>query len=216
MSRDLEVDICVIGAGSGGLTVAAGASQMGARVALVEEGRMGGDCLNYGCVPSKALLAAGHVAEAARRGAPFGVGLPAPEIDGRAVLGHVREVIDAIAPNDSQERFEGLGVKVIRESARFIGRRRIQAGATRITARRIVVATGSKPFVPPIPGLGDVPYYTNETIFEAPDLAPNLIVIGGGPIGIEMAQAHRHLGSRVTVLEMASIMPKDDPELVDI
>jgi pyruvate/2-oxoglutarate dehydrogenase complex dihydrolipoamide dehydrogenase (E3) component len=216
MPHDLEVDICVIGAGSGGLSVAAGASQMGARVALIEEGRMGGDCLNYGCIPSKALLAAGHVAEAARRGAPFGVHLPPPEIDGRAVLGHVQKVIAAIAPNDSQARFEGLGVTVIRESARFIGRRRIQAGEFRITARRFVVATGSKPFVPPIPGLDGVPYYTNETIFEAPGLAPDLIIIGGGPIGIEMAQAHRHLGSRVTVLEMASIMPKDDPELVDI
>ena len=216
MPHDLEVDLCVIGAGSGGLTVAAGASQMGARVVLIEEGRMGGDCLNYGCIPSKALLAAGHVAEAARRGAPFGVHLGPPEIDGRAVLGHVQKVIGAIAPNDSQERFEGLGVTVIRESARFIGRRRIQAGDTCITARRIVVATGSKPFVPPIPGLDGVPYYTNETIFEAPDLAPDLIVIGGGPIGIEMAQAHRHLGSRVTVLEMASILPKDDPELVDV
>jgi pyruvate/2-oxoglutarate dehydrogenase complex dihydrolipoamide dehydrogenase (E3) component len=177
---------------------------------------MGGDCLNYGCIPSKALLAAGHVAEAARRGAPFGVHLPPPEIDGRAVLGHVQKVIAAIAPNDSQARFEGLGVTVIRESARFIGRRRIQAGEFRITARRFVVATGSKPFVPPIPGLDGVPYYTNEIIFEAPGLAPDLIIIGGGPIGIEMAQAHCHLGSRVTVLEMASIMPKDDPELVDI
>ena len=216
MSRDLEVDICIIGAGSGGLTVAAGASQMGARVALIEEGRMGGDCLNYGCVPSKALLAAGHVAQAARRGAPFGVGLPAPEIDGRRVLGHVQEVIAAIAPNDSQERFEGLGVTVIRESARFIGPQRIQAGDVCISARRIVIATGSKPFVPPIPGLGDVPYYTNETLFEAPGLAADLIVVGGGPIGIEMAQAHRHLGSQATVLEMASIMPRDDPELVDI
>ena len=216
MSHDLEVDICVIGAGSGGLTVAAGASQMGARVVLIEEGRMGGDCLNYGCIPSKALLAAAHVAESARRSAPFGVHLAPPEIDGRAVLGHVREAIDAIAPNDSQERFEGLGVTVIRESARFIGRRRIQAGGMRISARRIVIATGSKPIVPPIPGLGDVPYYTNETIFEAPGLAPDLIVVGGGPIGIEMAQAHRHLGSRATVLEMGSIMPRDDPELVDI
>ena len=216
MSHDLEVDICVIGAGSGGLTVAAGASQMGARVALIEESRMGGDCLNYGCVPSKALLAAAHVAQAARRGAPFGVSLPEPEIDGRRVLGHVQEVIAAIAPNDSQERFEGLGVTVIRESARFIGPQRIQAGDTLITARRIVVATGSKPFVPPIPGLDGVPYFTNETIFEAPDLSPNLIIVGGGPIGIEMAQAHRHLGSQVTVMEMGSILPKDDPELVDI
>ncbi len=214
MAKNLDIDICVIGAGSGGLTVAAGASQMGASVALVEKGKMGGDCLNYGCVPSKAMLAAGHAAEGMRRAGRFGVAATEPEIDSAGVYGHIHGVIAAIEPNDSVERFEGLGVKVIKAEGRFTGPRELEAGDTRITARRFVVATGSSPFVPPIPGLESVDYYTNETIFYADKLPEHLIVIGGGPIGIEMAQAHRHLGARVTVLEMFAVMPKDDPELV--
>ena len=216
MTETLNVDICVIGAGSGGLTVAAGAAQMGAMVALVEKGKMGGDCLNYGCVPSKALLAAGHAAHDMRRAGRFGVIGPEPEIHSDGVYGHVHGVIKAIEPNDSVERFEGLGVKVIKAEARFTGRGEIEAGDTRIAARRFVVATGSSPFVPPIPGLDGAGFHTNETIFDAGSLPDHLIVIGGGPIGIEMAQAHRHLGARVTVLEMFTVMPKDDPELVGV
>ena len=216
MAKALKVDICVIGAGSGGLSVAAGASQMGASTALIERGKMGGDCLNYGCVPSKALLAAGHAAQAVRGGGRFGVRAAAPAIDSGGVYGHVRGTIAAIAPNDSVERFEGLGVKVIASPARFTGPREIAADGYRITARRIVIATGSSPVVPPVAGLGDVPYLTNETIFDLGQVPAHLIVIGGGPVGIEMAQAHRHLGARVTVVEMFSIMANDDPELVDV
>ncbi|MCP5372172.1 MAG: FAD-dependent oxidoreductase [Hyphomicrobiales bacterium] len=216
MSDHLNVDICVIGAGSGGLSVAAGASQMGASVVLVEKGAMGGDCLNFGCVPSKALLAAGHAARAHLDGGPFGVTYGAPDIDGGAVFDHVRRTIAAIAPLDSVERFEGLGVTVIRDAARFTGPQQVAAGGRTIRARRVVVATGSGPFVPPIPGLDTVPYLTNETLFDQTGLPGHLIVIGGGPIGMEMAQAHRHLGCRVTVLEAARIMPKDDPELVEV
>ncbi|MCZ6466109.1 MAG: FAD-dependent oxidoreductase [Alphaproteobacteria bacterium] len=216
MAKALKVDICVIGAGSGGLSVAAGASQMGASTVLIERGKMGGDCLNYGCVPSKALLAAGHAAQAVRGGGRFGVRAAAPAIDSGGVYGHVRGTIAAIAPNDSVERFEGLGVTVIQSSARFTGPREIAADGYRITARRIVIATGSSPVVPPVAGLGDVPYLTNETIFDLGQVPAHLIVIGGGPVGIEMAQAHRHLGARVTVVEMFSIMANDDPELVDV
>ncbi len=216
MAEQLKVDICVIGGGSGGLSVAAGASQMGAKVVLIEKGKMGGDCLNYGCVPSKALLAAGHAAEAIRRSGPFGVGAGKPEISSERVYAHVRNVIAAIAPNDSVERFEGLGVKVIQAPARFTGPTGVAAGDYSISARRVVVATGSSPFVPPLAGLDDVPYFTNETIFEAGALPGHLIIVGGGPIGMEMAQAHGRLGAKVTVLEMFSIMPKDDPELVDV
>ena len=216
MSNHLKVDICVIGAGSGGLSVAAGASQMGASTVLVEKGKMGGDCLNYGCVPSKALLAAGHAAEAVRRARSFGIGAGEPVVDGAAVHRHVHGTIAAIAPNDSVERFEGLGVTVIQASGRFIDRRTVTAGDRRITARRFVVATGSSPLVPPIPGIGDVPHLTNETVFDLTTIPGHLIIVGGGPIGVEMAQAHRNLGARVTVLEMFSIMPKDDPELVDV
>jgi len=216
MAKALKVDICVIGAGSGGLSVAAGASQMGASTALIERGKMGGDCLNYGCVPSKALLAAGHAAQAVGGAGRFGVRAAAPTIDSGGVYGHVRGTIAAIAPNDSVERFEGLGVKVIASAARFTGPREIAADGYRITARRIVIATGSSPAVPPIAGLGDVPHLTNETIFDLGTVPAHLIVIGGGPVGIEMAQAHRHLGARVTVVEMFSIMANDDPELVDV
>jgi len=213
----LTVDLCVIGAGAGGLTVAAGASQLGAKTVLIEAGEMGGDCLNYGCVPSKALLAAAHAAKAMRDGARFGLANgPAEAVDFRRVHDHVRGVIEAIAPQDSGERFEGLGVRVIRAAARFTGPRELQAGEIRLRARRFVIATGSRPAVPPIPGLDRVPYHTNETIFGLTDLPEHLLVIGGGPIGCELAQAYRRLGARVTILEAANLLPKDDPEPVDL
>ncbi|MEQ8227001.1 MAG: FAD-dependent oxidoreductase [Rhodospirillales bacterium] len=212
----IDTDICVIGAGSGGLSVAAGASQMGARVVLLEKGEMGGDCLNYGCVPSKALLAAGHAAAAVRHAGRFGVRATLDGIDGKAVYDHVESVIGAIRPLDSQERFEGLGVTVIREEGRFTGPDRVQAGSTEIRAKRFVIATGSSAAVPPIPGLDGVPYLTNETMFSRDALPDRLLIIGGGPIGVEMAQAHAQLGCKVTVLEMFSIMANDDPELVDV
>ncbi len=215
MSTLLTPDLCIIGAGSGGLSLAAGASQMGAETVLIERGKMGGDCLNTGCVPSKALLAAAHAAETVRNAERFGI-KATPQIDFAAVQRHVQSIITAIAPNDSVERFEGLGVQVIQAEARFEGPREILAGGQRIRARRFVVATGSRAAVPPIPGLADVPYFTNETIFENAELPEHLLVIGGGPIGIEMAQAHRLLGARVTVLEIAGILPRDDPELVEL
>jgi pyruvate/2-oxoglutarate dehydrogenase complex dihydrolipoamide dehydrogenase (E3) component len=212
----IETDILVIGAGSGGLSVAAGAVQLGARVVLLEGGRMGGDCLNYGCVPSKALIAAGKHAHAMTTGAPFGVAPVVPQVDFARVKDHVAEVIAGIAPHDSVERFEGLGVRVITEYGRFISRDEVQAGETVIRARRIVIATGSSPLVPPIPGLDSVPYYTNETIFDLREKPGHLVIIGGGPIGLEMAQAHRRLGSEVTVLEGEKSLGKEDPELAGI
>lgn len=216
MAKTIETDICVIGAGSGGLSVAAGASQMGARTVLIEKGKMGGDCLNYGCVPSKALLAAGHAAQSVRDAARFGVNASLDKIDDTKVYAHVQGVIDTIAPHDSVERFEGLGVTVIQAEGKFTGPRTVQAGDTEIKAKRIVISTGSSPAVPPIEGLDSVPYQTNETVFYRDTLPEHLIVVGGGVIGIEMAQAHRQLGCRVTVLEMGKIMPADDPELVDV
>lgn len=211
-----RVDLCVIGAGSGGLSIAAGASQMGASVVLIERDRMGGDCLNVGCVPSKALIAAAGAAEAARGAGRFGIRLGPPEIDFARVHGHVHGTIAAIAPHDSVERFEALGVTVIQEHGRFTGPRTVAAGGHEIEARRFVIATGSRPAAPPTPGLGDVPYLTNETVFERTVLPSPLIVIGGGPIGLELAQAHRRLGAEVTVLEMFTALGKDDPELAEI
>ncbi len=212
----LKTDLLVIGAGSGGLSVAAGAVQMGAKVVLLEDHKMGGDCLNYGCVPSKALIAAGKQAYALQHGAKFGVADVKPKIDYAAAKDHVASVIETIAPVDSEERFEGLGVNVIRERGRFINSNTVKAGDTEITARRIVVATGSSPFVPPIPGLDKVPYLTNESLWDLRDLPKHLLIVGGGPIGIEMAQAHRRLGSKVTVIEGDKAMGKDDPELAAI
>lgn len=209
----LTPDVCVVGAGSAGLVVAAGAAQLGLSVVLIERGEMGGDCLNYGCIPSKALIAAAKAAQAQRNGGPFGVAPVVPRVDFGRVMDHVQEVIATIAPNDSVERFEGLGVRVLKEEARFVGQHELLAGPYRIRSRRIVLATGSRPAAPPIPGLSDVPYLTNETLFSNRALPEHLIVIGGGPIGLEMAQAHRRLGARVTVLEAASFLPKDDPEL---
>ena len=213
MMERIRTDICVIGAGSGGLSVAAGAVQMGARVVLLEGGKMGGDCLNYGCVPSKALIAAAKVAHGMGVGAPYGVTPVEPEVDYAVAKDHVASAIAAIEPHDSQERFEGLGVRVIREYGRFVSRTEVQAGEIMIKARRFVIATGSSPFVPPIPGLEEVPYYTNENIFDLRERPEHLIVVGGGPIGMEMAQAHRRLGSRVTVIEGFRALGKDDPEL---
>jgi len=216
MSDLLTPDICVIGAGTGGLVVAAGASQLGAKTVLIESHRMGGDCLNTGCVPSKALLAAAHAATDYRRAAAFGLAQDAPRVDFAKVQAHVCAVIAAIAPNDSEERFTGLGVTVLREPGRFTGPSEVSVGETRIRARRFVVATGSMAFVPPVPGLGDLPYLTNETIFDIDRLPAHLLVMGGGPIGCELAQAFRRLGAQVSVVEMLEIMPKDDPELVAV
>ena len=216
MSKVIKADIAVIGAGSGGLSVAAGAAQMGARTVLVEKGKMGGDCLNYGCVPSKALIAAAQAANTVRHSGRFGVNGHEPEIDFAAVHDHVHGVIAAIAPHDSVERFEGLGVEVIQGAGRFTGPREIEVDGRRIRARRFVIATGSSAAVPPIPGLDDVPYLTNETIFDLTDRPEHLIVIGGGPIGAELAQAHRRLGAEATILEMARILGKDDPEVTEI
>jgi pyruvate/2-oxoglutarate dehydrogenase complex dihydrolipoamide dehydrogenase (E3) component len=213
----LTPDICVIGAGSGGLSVAAAAAAFGVPVVLVEKGKMGGDCLNYGCVPSKALLAAARRAQAFRTSAPFGVASQRPGIDFAKVHAHVHGVIAAIAPNDSKERFTGLGVRVIEGTARFKDRNTVAVDdAIEIKARRFVVATGSVPAAPPIPGLDQVAYLTNETVFDLTVCPEHLVVIGAGPIGLELAQAFRRLGANVTVLEAAVPLAKDDPECAAI
>ena len=210
--KRIKTDILVIGAGSAGLSVAAGAVQMGARVVLLEGHKMGGDCLNYGCVPSKALIATGKAAHAQRTSEQYGVAAAEGKVDYAAAKDHVARVIEQIAPVDSQERFEGLGVEVIREYGRFISDREVQAGETVIEARRIVIATGSSPMVPPIDGLQDVPFETNETLFDLREKPRHLLIVGGGPIGMEMAQAHIRMGCEVTVIEGDRALGKDDPE----
>ncbi|PZQ96626.1 MAG: dihydrolipoamide dehydrogenase [Cereibacter sphaeroides] len=209
----VSTDICVIGAGSGGLSVAAGAAQMGARVVLIEAADMGGDCLNHGCVPSKALLAAAKAAHAMTDGARFGITPVTPEVDFAAVQRHVAGVIATIAPVDSQERFEKLGVQVIRAWGRFISPTKLQAGGQIVAARRFVIATGSRPFIPDIPGLCDVPYLTNETVFSVIEKPSHLLILGSGPIAMEMAQAHCRLGCQVTVIGRSPALAREDREL---
>ena len=212
----LTPDICVIGAGSGGLTVAAAAAQLGASVVLIEAAQMGGDCLNYGCVPSKAFIASAKRAHTIVHTQMFGVATESLKVNFGRIHEHVQGVIDSIAPHDSVERFEGLGVTVIQERGTFTDRNTVTAGEYQIKARRFVIATGSRPAVPPIEGLKDVPYFTNETIFKQTRKPGHLLVIGAGPIGMELAQAHRRLGSDVTIIDMAKPLAKDDPELVAI
>jgi pyruvate/2-oxoglutarate dehydrogenase complex dihydrolipoamide dehydrogenase (E3) component len=217
MPEVLKPDICVIGAGSGGLSVAAAAAAFGVSVVLVEKGRMGGDCLNTGCVPSKSLIAAAKHARAISEAEAFGLPTRMPEVDFGKVHAHVHGVIAAIAPNDSKERFNGLGVRVIEGAARFKNRRTVAVGeATEIRARRFVIATGSTPSLPPIAGLDTVPYLTNETVFDLTERPAHLIVLGAGPIGLELAQAFRRLGSAVTVLETAQPLAREDPECADV
>jgi pyruvate/2-oxoglutarate dehydrogenase complex dihydrolipoamide dehydrogenase (E3) component len=215
-SGRLHADLCIIGAGSGGLSVAAGAVQMGASVVLIERGEMGGDCLNTGCVPSKALIAAAHAAHDVRSAGRFGIKAAEPAVDFRAVHDHVHGVIGAIAPHDSVERFEGLGVHVIKAAAKFTDASTVEAGGERIVARRFVIATGSRAAIPPVPGLADAGFLTNESIFDLEELPTHLVVVGGGPIGLELAQAFRRLGSDVTVVEKFGILAKDEPEAVAV
>ncbi|MCB1475506.1 MAG: FAD-dependent oxidoreductase [Rhodobiaceae bacterium] len=212
MSDRIDTDICVIGAGSGGLSVAAAAAAFGVPVVLVERGLMGGDCLNYGCVPSKAFLAAGKRAHHMRNARQFGIADVDPKVNFGRVNNHIRQVVAAIAPNDSVERFTGLGVRVIQGEGRFTSRRTLSAGGKEIRARRFVIATGSAPAVPPIKGISEVAYLTNETVFELRRRPTRLIVIGGGPIGMEIAQAFHRLGSDVIVLEAGTPLGREDPE----
>jgi pyruvate/2-oxoglutarate dehydrogenase complex dihydrolipoamide dehydrogenase (E3) component len=216
MAERLTPDICVIGAGSGGLSVAAAAAAFGVPVVLIEKAKMGGECLNTGCVPSKSLIAAAKRARAIAEAHAFGIAAEPADIDFAKVHRHVHDVIAAIAPNDSKERFNGLGVRVIEGAARFADRSTVVVEGTEIVARRFVIATGSSPLLPPIPGLDQVSYLTNETVFDLTTRPEHLIVIGAGPIGLELAQAFHRLGSAVTVLEAGEPLAREDSECAAI
>lgn len=210
-----DFDVAVIGAGAAGLSVAAICSGLGLGVALIERGRMGGECLNTGCVPSKALLAAARAAAEARQAGRFGLRLPPPEIDWAGVRAHVQGAIARIAPNDSAARYRGMGVEVIEAAGHFAAPDVIEAGGRRLSFRRAVIAAGSHPVIPDIPGLDGVPWLTNETLFDLAEPPGHLIILGGGAVGIEMAQAHVRLGCLVTLVEAAPrIAPGEEEELV--
>lgn len=210
-------DLVIIGGGAGGLVVASVAAQLGLKVTLIEKAeKLGGDCLHYGCVPSKTLIHAARVASLMRRGREFGLPACGPEVDLGKVADHVQSVIDRIQVHDDPERFRGYGCEVLFGAATFIDSRRVQVNDRVIQGRRFVIATGSQPFIPPIEGLEDTGYLTNEDLFSLRDLPERLVVVGGGPVGLEMAQAFARLGSDVTVVErLPQLLPQEDPEVAN-
>ena len=206
-------DLVVIGAGAAGLSVANVAARLGLRVTLIERGAMGGECLNTGCVPSKALLACAHAAMAAREAGRYGVRLPPPEIAWAAVRAHVQGAIATIAPTDSRARYERLGAEVLQADARFVAPDTVAVDVRRISARRIVLATGSRPAIPDVPGLAGIPYLTNETVFDLAEAPGHLLILGAGAMGVELAQAFAGLGCRVTLIARGRLLPGEDEEL---
>jgi len=211
-------DLIVIGGGAGGLVVASVASQLGLGVTLIErETKLGGDCLHHGCVPSKTLIHAAKVAALMRRGADFGLPAVEPAVDLGKVTDHVQAVIGHIQQHDDPERFRGYGCEVLLgEGAEFVSPHAVRVGERVIQGRRFVIATGSRPAVPPIPGLEAAGYLTNLDLFSLRQLPRSLMVLGGGPIGLEMGQAFARLGSRVTIVErLPHLLPQEDPELAD-
>ena len=209
-------DVIVIGGGAAGLTAAGGCALFGLSVALIEGHKMGGECLNNGCVPSKALITAAKRAAEANEATRHGVTLAAPQVSWPGVHKHIHDAIAHIAPHDSEETFEEMGCEVIREYARVTGKHTVEVGGRTLSAPRIVVATGSSPFVPPIPGLDGVPYLTNENLFDLTEQPDHLVIIGGGVIGMEMAQSFCRLGSEVTVIEPENPMGRDDQDNVKV
>jgi pyruvate/2-oxoglutarate dehydrogenase complex dihydrolipoamide dehydrogenase (E3) component len=216
MAKVLTPDICVIGAGPGGLAVATGAAAYGVRVVLVDKGQLGGGDLNRGALPASALAAAARQAQTMRTGGVFGMDATGPEIDFKAVMAHVREVAVAAAPAVSAERLATLGITVINAEARFIGRKRLLAGDTEVRARRFVIATGSSPIVPDIPGIAEIGCLTSDTVLDLSRRPGHLIIIGGSSSGLELAQAFRRLGSQVTVIEAGTVLSGEDPEMAAV
>lgn len=208
-------NVVVIGGGTAGLVTAAGTAGLGGRVALVERNKMGGDCLNFGCVPSKALIASAQVIQTIRRAEQFGLQRMEPQFEFREVFERMRARRATIAPHDSRERFESLGVDVFRGNAQFVSPHEIEVKGQRLRAKNFVIAAGSRATVPSIPGLSAIPYFTNETIFDRLDQKPqSLMIIGGGPIGCELSQVFQRLGVEVTLLENGpQILSKEDPDV---
>ncbi len=213
MPQLLTPDLCVIGAGPGGITAAVKAAAYGVSVVLIERGQMGGQSLLNGAIASKALLASAKRVHDIREAWRFGIKAGDLTVNHRTVAEHIKSVIEAMAKNETPERMNGFGVDVIKASARFKDKDTVEAGDYEIKARRFIVATGSTPLIPPIPGLDRIAYFTNETIFAHIHRIPHLLIVGGGSIGLEFAQAYRRLGSDVTVIEPGRVLAKDDPEI---
>ncbi len=212
----VAADLCVIGAGAGGLQIAVAGAAAGKRVIVVEKQKIGGNDIAYGALPSKALAAAARRAMALRNSGAFGITPVHPAIDYSAVRDHVHDVIQSASENHSAERYAALGIRVIKAVARFADKKTLQAGDCDIKARRFVIATGSTPEIPELPGLDNVAFFTNETIFEQAQRINSLLVIGGGPVAFELAQSMLRLGSAVTVLAPGLALPDDDREQAEI
>ena len=215
---NFDFDIGIIGGGAAGLTVASGASQLGAKTLLIEkEPDLGGDCLHFGCVPSKTLIKSAHVYHQMKHAADYGLpSVKVPPVDFKSVSDRIRSVIAVIQKHDSQERFCGLGVQVEFGEAAFTDEHSVRMGNREFTAKHWVIATGSSPVAPPIPGLDQTPHLTNKEIFYMDRLPESMIILGAGPIGIEMAQALNRLGSRITVVDRADqILTKEDKDMAD-
>lgn len=209
----VKYDIVIIGGGSAGLVVASAAAQLKAKVALVERNKLGGDCLWFGCVPSKSLIHASRVAYQVKNAARFGIYTEPPEIEFAKVTGHVQQVIANIQPHDSPERFRGLGVEVIFGEGKFIDKKTFEVDGQQLTARAFVIATGSRPAIPSVEGLHSADFLTNEKVFDLKERPNSLVIIGAGPIGCELGQAFSRLGSNVTIISSKShILPKEEPE----
>lgn len=215
MSRMTEYDLCIIGGGAAGLVTAAGAAALGAKVILIERDKLGGDCLYTGCIPSKTLIHSAQVAYAISQASRAGLSAELMPVDQQQVLARVSEVIQQIEPNDSPDRFRDLGVEVLFCQAEFIDEITVSAGERTIAARHFVIATGSRPLIPDIPGIDSVDFLTNETIFNLTETIKHLIVIGSGPIACELAQSYARLGAKVTIISQSAILPREDSDLSD-
>ncbi len=208
-----DYNLLVIGAGAAGLVSAYIGATVKAKVALVEKHRMGGDCLNTGCVPSKALLRTARLIAEARASQRYGIRSLTPELDFGAVMTRIREVIARIEPHDSPERYQAMGVEVIEGTATLVSPWEVEVDGRRLSARAIVLATGAEPLVPELPGLDQTDYLTSDTLWDLKELPERMVVLGGGPIGCELAQAFARLGANVTVVEMSEhLLPREDPE----
>jgi pyruvate/2-oxoglutarate dehydrogenase complex dihydrolipoamide dehydrogenase (E3) component len=210
-------NVVVIGAGTAGLVTAAGTAGLGGRVALIERNLMGGDCLNFGCVPSKALISSARLIQQIRESEKWGLDRQTPEFAFEKVFERMRARRAKIAPNDSQERFESLSVDVFRGEARFVSPHEIEVDGQKLRAKNFVIATGSRATVPKIEGIESVPYFTNETIFDELKESPeSVIVLGGGPIGCELGQAFSRLGAKVTIVQRSTqLLPREDVEVAE-
>lgn len=215
--RAFDHNLIVIGAGSAGLVTALIASTVKASVTLIERHKMGGDCLNTGCVPSKALIRSARIARYFQRAEEFGLAPVPVEVNFPKVMQRVQDVIRTIEPHDSIERFTALGVNCVQGNARILSPWAVQVNAQTLTARNIVIASGARPHVPDIPGLATLDYLTSDTVWEITELPKRLLVVGGGPVGCELAQAFAHLGSEVTLVTRADrLLPKEDPEVAEL